>query len=623
MESKGVSTFLAVLMAGTIVAGCDSGGVPKVSIDKTTVVIDSVSANSDVMERDVSFFNITYTAKKSLSGSDYEVAWRVVDVSGLPVTSWTSSNAFGGQTSEQPSCFGVEFVATPDPAATPDENSDEPTTLEVAFLAPPVTEDVTLTVEVSVFGDEGVEDENIVTATDRFDILVKAFPDAASLAIADANLNTCVTEAINACPDGEAFDDLGIYQLTCDSTVNDISGIQDLSRLQSLSLGELDVADLTPVNSLTNLKILALSGATDQTSYTGLSDMANLTDLTLDLDITPAGEFKLSDLQPILANLESFELCVADLADISLLPEAVDLASLSICDTGDEGIEDASYIGQLTQLTSLTYIKNRTDDDDEELLIDFAVFQPLTLLRSLTATSQLPSVTERGADLEPLASLEVLESLEIRSAQLGDLSPLSGLESLTTLDLSDNYIVDVSPLGEISQLENLYLSNNRIPDDIAALETLSRLKLLDLSDNEVIDISAIGELRQLRNLNLENNELTSVAALNGLSRLTDINVSGNAGLGSLSILRTTGVTTLEVRSLELTSDSFVALLNDLLTLDISSNPDLAGVSNIADHETLTTLTIDECVFEDATVAEQDALNALNLTKIPPDPGPCL
>ncbi|OZG75089.1 hypothetical protein BTA51_01445 [Hahella sp. CCB-MM4] len=615
MDSKGISTILVMVAVSVMMAGCDNGGVPRASIDKSTVVINSLSAENEVMERDISFFNVTFTARDSLSGSDYDVTWRVVDASGLPVTSWTSSNAFGGQASESPACFGVEYVATPAPAATPDPDSTAPTTRQVAFLAPPVNDDTTLTVEVAVSADEGVEEENIVTATKRFDILVKAFPDAGTLVIADGNLNTCVTNAINACPDGTEYDDLGIYQLSCETTVNSLSGVQALSRMQALSLTQLDAADLTPIDALTNMRQLELSGATDQTSYAGLGMMGNLNDLRLNLDISTPGAFALADLQPILANLDNLELCVADLADISLLPEAVNLSSLTICDTGDDGIEDASFIGQLTQMTSLTYNKGRSNSDDAELVIDFSIFQPLHLLRTLTATSQLPTATERGADLSPLSDLNVLENLTINAAQVGSLTPLATLSDLTTLDLSTNYIVDVSPLGDLTTLENLYLSHNRIPDDISALETLQRLKILDLEDNGVIDISAIGEMRQLRTLDLETNQLTSVSALNGLSRLTSINVSDNPSLGSLSILRTTGVTTLEVRSLGLTSDSFVALLNDLVTLDISDNQLLSGVSNIVSNETLTTLTLDECVFNSASSGEQDALNALNLTKV--------
>jgi hypothetical protein len=110
----------------------------------------------------------------------------------------------------------------------------------------------------------------------------------------------------------EAFTNLESLDLSSHA-VTDISPLQGLTKLASLSLAGNPVADVSPLAGLTNLKLLILSGSKAQ-DYSALSNLVNLQVLMLD-------NSTISDLSPLagLTNLRHLNLAKSSTNDYSPL----------------------------------------------------------------------------------------------------------------------------------------------------------------------------------------------------------------------------------------------------------------------------------------------------------------
>ena len=110
----------------------------------------------------------------------------------------------------------------------------------------------------------------------------------------------------------EAFTNLESLDLSSHA-VTDISSLQGLTKLAALSLASNPVADVSPLAGLTNLKLLILSGSKAQ-DYSALSHLVNLQVLMLD-------NSTISDLSPLagLTNLRHLNLAKSSANDYSPL----------------------------------------------------------------------------------------------------------------------------------------------------------------------------------------------------------------------------------------------------------------------------------------------------------------
>ena len=114
---------------------------------------------------------------------------------------------------------------------------------------------------------------------------------------------------------------------------------------------------------------------------------------------------------------------------------------LQALDFGHNGVDDISWLAELTDLRVLIIAVNRV------------------------------------ADISPLACLTKLEYLELFNNRITDLTPLKGLTHLMDLNISYNSISDYSPLYEMTWLRRLWIANSstdrkRVPEEIA--ETLKK-----------------------------------------------------------------------------------------------------------------------------------------------------
>ena len=211
----------------------------------------------------------------------------------------------------------------------------------------------------------------------------------------------------------------------------------ELAGLTELRVAGSSIADLTGVESLTDLALLDVTGC----PIGDISPLASLSNLT---------ELKLSWNQ--------------EMSDISPLASLSSLNSLEL--QGNRNT-DISRLSSLSQVTSLNLERNQIDD-----------LSPLANLANLTA---LYLEGNRISDIAPLANLTELTSLYLERNQVSDISPFVSLTNLTSLSLEGNQISDISPLASLTSLGRLNLQGNRI-SDISPLSKTSALESVDEID---------------------------------------------------------------------------------------------------------------------------------------------
>jgi len=271
---------------------------------------------------------------------------------------------------------------------------------------------------------------------------------------------------------------------------------QVLTHLNSLSLMNTQVTDLSPLTVLTQLNSLSLTN----TQVTDLSPLSVLTQLnSLSLMNT-----QVTDLSPlsVLTQLNSLYLENTQVTDLSPLSVLTQLNRLFLINTQ---VTDLSPLSILTQLNSLYLINTQVTD-----------LSPLSILTQL---EELYLSNTQVTDLSPLCVLTQLNRLFLSNTQVTDLSPLCVLTQLKELDLRNMQVSDLSPLSVLTQLNRLSLNNTQVTD-LSPLTVMTQLNSLDLSNTQVTDLSLLSVLAQLNYLYLRNTQVTDLVVLKNLNKLT-------------------------------------------------------------------------------------------------------
>ena len=362
---------------------------------------------------------------------------------------------------------------------------------------------------------------------------------------ADSRLREAVLRALNKPSDGEfTLEELAsLRSLVADGTdddkIDDLTGLEAATGLESLSLFDNAVRDLTPLGHLGDLDTLWL----DRNGLEDLEGLATLKGLaTLRLtgnpvhDLSPlAGLTALTrlwldqtgvlDLEPIagLGALNTLILACADRNDfvarancesesITDISSLAGLTNLTTLDLNFNNVVDIRPLAELTRLNYLDLWGNEIED-----------LEPLSGLENLF---WMDLDDNEITDVRPLAGLSILEALHLNGNAVTDISPLADLENLDTLGLNGNGIADIGALRNLERLRLLWLGENSI-SDISPLAKLDQLVLLDLGNNEIASISTLADLIRLRNLHLQTNRIRDVSPLAGLRRLRYLDLSNN------------------------------------------------------------------------------------------------
>lgn len=219
----------------------------------------------------------------------------------------------------------------------------------------------------------------------------------------------------------------GLRTLVLDGQqITDLSPLEGLP-LESLSLCDNPISDLTVAASLTNLKFLAI----EETDVTDLSPLGELDALTeLDIGTIPA-----ADLDSIAGTNIEYLVMNAVPAEHYEALYTLPLKKLVMHSYSADDIDTVSQILTLEQLTIYGYPYNTLE-----------VLLGLTNLKSL-------DITGGGVrTLEGIEELTALQTLTIGDTQVTDLTPLLQNTKLSYLYITDIPAGDYSVLAQMSRL---------------------------------------------------------------------------------------------------------------------------------------------------------------------------
>ena len=455
----------------------------------------------------------------------------------------------------------------------------------------------------------------------------------------DSGLRAAVERALSK-PAGAAIsaEDLKLLtQLHADGArVRDLTGLEQATELERLSLRSNDIDDLAPLSGLASLRTLDLSynDVVDLSPLSGLSalswvdlsnnpvrDISPLSSLTqcrhlflnytsvdfdqvhalpcidklLSLGLAGVGVRNLAGLEKALS-LRRLELRGNGfISDVSALANLADLMQL---DLSDNAVEDIGPLAGLVRLNSLMLNSNRIAD-----------LSPLTNMTSLT----LLDLRENSIDdLEPLSELASLQRLYLANNRISDVSALASMTSMVNLDLSANAIEDLGPLAGLEGMKWLYLNENRI-EDVSALADMTDIRTLELSDNVVADIAALTEFVRLQVLSLDSNRIEDVSALANMPDMVSLELSDNAVADIAALSELVRLSNLFLDDNRIEDVSALANMTALRTLRLQRN-DIDDLAPLSELPRLSSLNLDGNAIVDVTpLAEMSSVRRLEIS----------
>ena len=299
---------------------------------------------------------------------------------------------------------------------------------------------------------------------------------------------------------------------------------QHMVSLTQLDVDELDISDLSGLESAVNLEVLEL-GDNDIVDLSPLAGLSKLSDLSL------YGN-EIADVAALqnLENLESLNLWGNRVADLDPLRNLKALRNLRL---GSNSIQDTKPIVDLNQLESLDFSNNPIVDP------------------TFPASPDLKHLDVEGLGIALIEFSYVnLESLDVSDNLLRSIGALPALPELRVLRLRRNQVGSLEGIGErFPMLELLDLDFNQV-ENLAPLADLEFLSSLALAYNPVSDLSAIEGLAQLGSLRLWSAPVTNIAPLRDLPNLKGVSFEngfldlsdGSETSGAVAEMRARGVT---------------------------------------------------------------------------------
>ena len=193
-----------------------------------------------------------------------------------------------------------------------------------------------------------------------------------------------------------------------------------ISMVEKLSIQRVDIADVTPLSMLQNLRDLSID-------YNDIQDLSPLSKL-MDLQILWVDDNHLEDLSPI--------------KDVSLL----------WLSAGDNNIKDITPLKKSINMRRLWLGGNQITD--------------ISALENLTALDKLHLAINQIEDISPLSGLHSLTSLYLGYNNIRNIEPLYNLEGLHILSSGLDY--DESPL----EMQRWFLQGNPIDGQTCSTENV-------------------------------------------------------------------------------------------------------------------------------------------------------
>lgn len=249
----------------------------------------------------------------------------------------------------------------------------------------------------------------------------------------------------------------GLYAL--DQTVffgkkiKTLKGIEKLTNLHHLSIGDNKLTNLNGIEKLINLSSLKIGG-NKLTNLKGVESLTNLESLSV-------GKGKLKNVNEIknLSKLKELSVNGNKLEDWTIVSDLTNLENLYIngCGLTDSSLE--KIVGKLTKLTGLGIADNSLNN------------------------------------LKLISGLTKLESLGANNCKLKSLSGIENLTKLQSLSVSNNRLTNLNGIENLTKLQFLYADKNKITN----LPSLKKLKIFNL-EYSTFDNNKISEKVFKKNL---------------------------------------------------------------------------------------------------------------------------
>ena len=364
--------------------------------------------------------------------------------------------------------------------------------------------------------------------------------------------------------------------------ITTMNGIENCTKLQSLSIINGPDKDYSAVSLLSNLTSFIRRGGNDYDDIIKyLKNCRNLRELTI-------GGQKITDMSNIseCKYLVRLNLINNQISKIKGLESMINLEFLGLNDnyiTKIEGLEN------LTNLKIL-YLDNNNVEDITPLSINSSSLTYLSLLNNQQIDGNKNNYT--GERLEALNKIgEILDRGGIINI---DVDKLGLFTNYRKLNLNLQNLSTLEPLEGLTQLVELHLTNNQITlEDIKSqeiLKSMTNLQSLNLTNNNITNITAINSLKNLRNLYIGgvNNKINLKEIEDIISNLNLLNVSTES-LKTINNCDSNKITKLNLIASSLTELPDLSGLVKLKTLNLQQNPNISNFETISQVTSLENL----------------------------------
>jgi len=215
----------------------------------------------------------------------------------------------------------------------------------------------------------------------------------------------------------------------------------DVQKITDLNLEVANLIDIGGIESLTNLVTLGL-GNNKISDISALKELPKLEKLSLFNN-------KIADISALsgLKTLKTLHLGQNQIKDINDLTNLTNLTNITLC---ENYITDISGLKNLTQLTRIELNNNKIED--------------ITSLKELTELTYIELTRNKIKTVSGLTDLVKLEYLYLGDNQISDTNEFKKLIKLKDLNLYSNKISDIVGLLELDNLEYLNLYGNQISE---------------------------------------------------------------------------------------------------------------------------------------------------------------
>lgn len=409
--------------------------------------------------------------------------------------------------------------------------------------------------------------------------------------------------------------------------------------------GKLQIKNLEPVNKLSSLQSLNISG----TLLDDLYPIRNLIDLQ-DLNISNT---QIQELNPLIYSMSLRNLNLS-YTKVSNLDPIANLTKINVLNLSNTNIDAIDAIAAFTNLHDLRMQNTMVTD--------------LEILAGLSALSSLEIDNCSISSLESLSQASMLRYLSCNNTLIRDLSPLKNLEKLSVLSLDNTEITSLKDLNNKENLTKIYCDNTLLgkqkaldfmnqnphvlvvyesrelqqwfeglsPDWILVFMEYVQVNLKEPSKEELHQVAGIIEmdlsghkelfslepLSQIQNLKKLNISHTSVKSIEALYELRDLNWLDMSHTQVQSLRPLENNTTLNFLNISATDvEDLTALhqaqslkklmMEDVQVSDISALMSLSGLIELKADRSL----VDKGQFENFIIANPECTTIYQSTEL--------